>query len=424
MWERLRHRHARLFFIVGGTFFIIDQLGRIQTVAALYDAGKVWLSLRTDIHLNWPLTHLTWPPHTLLGVGVFFVFLGLVSFFSPPKVETKPAATKEQDVQIDAAARAPTKPQPQQHDAESASLSPLRAREVLLHEHAAAWHEASTDLARARRAIVLPFKNVPKQPGQRTPRANDVSASLVFKNVDASDEMHINHGVWLGRVQYPATFDSGVTHELLVALKDAPFVTFENPNSYNPFGRAHFRSGMSVRHPQMKTIWTEGTVEIVLVNGHNMTMFQGMFEYQLSVEKMILTPKALSSGSKVHFVPDPYNCGWAGNDGRTDVRAGGIFTYDGDGMLTIVDAFLKGTTPRGKMMVQILVGDGLGPVVPVNSLELHAHTPVRVALNLMSEPTKFVRGKPIRGELVLRDIYNKEHEIDPVDFPWIGQQIR
>jgi hypothetical protein len=138
---------------------------------------------------------------------------------------------------------------------------------------------------------MLPFKNVPKPPGQRTPRANDVSSSLVFRNADGSEEMQINHGVWLGRYEYPATFNSGVTHDLLVALKDVPFVTFENPNAYNPFAKGNFRSGMVVHPPQMKTIWKEGTVEIVLVDGHNVTMFHGMFEYQQSVEKMILNPK-------------------------------------------------------------------------------------------------------------------------------------
>lgn len=31
--------------------------------------------------------------------------------------------------------------------------------------------------------------------------------------------------------------------------------------------------------------------------------------------------------------------GWASDDFRIDIRATGIFTYDGDGTLTIVDAF-------------------------------------------------------------------------------------
>jgi hypothetical protein len=89
MWERLKRRYTRLFFIIGGVLFIIDQIGRIQTFKDLYTAGKSWLASRSDIHL-------TWPPHTLLVVGVFFVVLGLVSFFWPePKKATNPVRMLE-----------------------------------------------------------------------------------------------------------------------------------------------------------------------------------------------------------------------------------------------------------------------------------------------------------------------------------------
>jgi hypothetical protein len=317
----------------------------------------------------------------------------------------------------------PPSPPPQPRLDESASLTPLPAREVLVHLDRGTLYEASTDLESARKAVALPFKNVSKPTRQQTPRASSVTASLTFKNADASDGPRINHGVWLGRFQYATTFDSGATHELLIALKDVRFVTLENPNATNPFQR-RFRSGMTIHSPQMKLVGTEGTVEIVLVDGFNVTMFQGTFEYQLSIEKMVLTPKTLNSSTKIHFVPDAYNHGWAGNDGHTDIRAGGIFTYEGDGMLTIVDAFLKGTTPKGKMTMAPLVGDALGPLVSNDTLELRAHTSVRVALGLLAEPIKTERGKPMRGQLILRDVYNKEYEIDPVDFPWIGQPVR
>jgi hypothetical protein len=78
MWERLKRRYTRLFFIIGGFLFIVDQIGRIQTVRDLYAAGKNWFASRSDIQL-------TWPPHTLLGVGVFFVLLGSISFFMPDR---------------------------------------------------------------------------------------------------------------------------------------------------------------------------------------------------------------------------------------------------------------------------------------------------------------------------------------------------
>jgi len=67
-----------LFFIVGGFLLIVDQIGRIQTVKDLYTEGKNWFASRSDIQL-------TWPPHTLLAVGVFFLLLGLISFLLPER---------------------------------------------------------------------------------------------------------------------------------------------------------------------------------------------------------------------------------------------------------------------------------------------------------------------------------------------------
>ena len=115
-----------------------------------------------------------------------------------------------------------------------------------------------------------------------------MTASLVFRNIDNSDELHINHGVWLGHDEYFATFNSGKTQYLLLALKDAPFVTPENPNAHNPFSGGFFRSGTAIQHPQMVTLWTEGTVEIILVGWRDVTLFQGMFDYKLSTKEMVL----------------------------------------------------------------------------------------------------------------------------------------
>jgi hypothetical protein len=315
----------------------------------------------------------------------------------------------------------PQAQEPQVQKDEIPSIAPLKPKEVLLHEDArGVWYEASTELARARKAIVVPFKNMPKPPGEQTPRASSVTASLVFRNIDGSDELHVNHGVWLGRHEYFATLNSEETEHLLVALKDTPFVTFENPNANSPAGR--FRSGTGTHHPKMITVYTEGTVEIVLVGWRHVTLFHGVFDYKLSTEEMVLTPKKPTKG-KVHFVPDTYNFGWAGNDARTDLRAGGLFTYDGVGPLIATSAFLKGTTLNSNMMAQVLTGDGRGPTVPVNSVVLHPHEPLRVLLNLWLTPLNAERGKPLRGQLVLRDNYNQDHEIDAVDWPWIGGQI-
>lgn len=303
------------------------------------------------------------------------------------------------------------------------TLRPMKPREVLLHQGPdGVWFEASRDLERARRAIILPFKNVPKQTGRRTPRAVDVSAGLVFKTPNGSEEMHVNHGTWLDRFEYSVTFNAGESHDLLVALKDVPFVTLDNRNSYNPLERGRFRSGTVIYPPLMRAVWKEGTVEVVLLDGSGVTLFHGIFQYGLSAEKMFLTPTKLDSGSKVHFVPDPYNNGWAGNDKRTDIKVAGTFTYEGERKLTVVDAYLKGTTPRGRMTPQVLSDSGLRPVAPVNSFELQAQVPLTLTLNLLAEPILADRGKSLKGQLVLRDNLNEEHEIDPADFLWIGQR--
>jgi hypothetical protein len=93
MWERLERRYTRLFFILGGLVFIIDGIGRIETVAELCKGAKGWLA-------SWSNIHLAWPPHTLFGVGVFFLMLGLISFVWP-KHEVKPADTLETAPHVD-----------------------------------------------------------------------------------------------------------------------------------------------------------------------------------------------------------------------------------------------------------------------------------------------------------------------------------
>jgi hypothetical protein len=170
-----------------------------------------------------------------------------------------------------------------------ASLSFLKAKQVLLREdQRGVWHEASTNLEYARKGIVAPFKNVPKQIGEHTPTAGSVTASLVFRNPANPEEIHINHGVWLRHYEHGATFSSGETNYLLVALKQVHFVTFENPNTHNPL-QGRWRSGMSIHYPQAIPLRAEGEVEIVLVDRWNVTLFQGIFDYKLSVEEMILT---------------------------------------------------------------------------------------------------------------------------------------
>ena len=112
---------------------------------------------------------------------------------------------------------------------------------------------------------------------------------MVFRNVERSDEMHINHGVWLQHYEHFATFHSGETQYLLTAVKKLPYVTFDNPHTHNPF-KGRWRSGMSVSPPQAMTLWNEGEVEITLVDTWGVTLFYELFDYKLSAEEMTLTP--------------------------------------------------------------------------------------------------------------------------------------
>ena len=78
----------------------------------------------------------------------------------------------------------------------------------------------------------------------------------------------------------------------------------------------------------------------------------------LTVEEKAPSLSPAKHPGKIHFVPDPHNYGWARNDVRTDVRAGGTFTYDGDGTLMILEAFLEGH-PSRTVLAHVLDARGM-----------------------------------------------------------------
>ena len=137
-----------------------------------------------------------------------------------------------------------------------------------------------------------------------------------------------------------------------------------------------------------------------------------------ALEKTAPPPKSTSSGGTIHFVPDRHNYGWARDDHRTDVRVGGIFTYEGADTLRIVDAFVKELMPID-MYVQAL--DAAGTLV--TQLNFQPHNPLRLVFNLINEPISAERGKPMQFQVALRDVYNRIYELDPVTFPWIGGPV-
>src|SRR5260221_689263 len=80
------------------------------------------------------------------------------------------------------------------------NLNFVQPRSVLLHQNdAGVWYEASANLQQAHRGLVAQFRNRPSKVGQTAPKASSVSASLIFKSPEISEELHINHAVWLGR---------------------------------------------------------------------------------------------------------------------------------------------------------------------------------------------------------------------------------
>lgn len=172
-------------------------------------------------------------------------------------------------------------------------LSFVQARSVLLlQSNIGVWHEASTNLGQAHRGLVAQFRNRPNAVGQQAPKASSVTANLIFKSPDSPEELHINHAVWLGRYEHFTSFASGETHQLLLAVKLIPYVTFENPNTTNPF-RRRWHSGMSVHHPQAFTLARgDGEVEITLVDAWNVTVFTGLFDYRLTSDEMQVKQKA------------------------------------------------------------------------------------------------------------------------------------
>lgn len=144
--------------------------------------------------------------------------------------------------------------------------------------------------------IVAQFKNISKGVGQRTPRASSVTANLVFRNPEHFDEqeIHISHGTWLRRYEHFVTFNAGDTHDLVVAVRGASFISLENPNASNPF-RGRSRYSRVINHARQIVLpWEHGELAITLVDFRGVTVFNGVFDYEFSQEAMIVTSRRIS----------------------------------------------------------------------------------------------------------------------------------
>lgn len=417
MWERLKRRHTRLFFVLGGIVLIVDQIGRIETIAELYRAGRSWLSSRSDVHL-------TWPPHTLLGVGVFFLILGLISFVWP-KAEVKTSVT--------------TSPPPEktlgEQRTEPQQVADTSAAKWLA-THARVYNgEELNRTVDAAPHVDLIF-DLPKSNDTRSLvrdeqlRVVNTSDTVAY---DVSIQRKESH-LYKAEFETIARLEKGQPAYAVMDLRAKPSGTYhkefeallkfelENSSEEDNF---NVRVPMVVQFYDAKKEILYQTTHQVVYNAFwheaHIHLVQGTVPIKMPYEHDPVPSSAIRA-PKVHFVPDAYNNGWAGNDNKTDFRAGGIFTYDGPRPLLITKAFLEGTTPTNDMMVQILTGDGLGDSVWVKTLELRPHVPVRALIYLWLTPLKATRGEPLRARLMLRDNYNRDHEVAGVEWPWIGER--
>jgi hypothetical protein len=179
-------------------------------------------------------------------------------------------------------------PAPQEEKEQPPCVSFVQPRSILLYEDDfGVLHEAPANFERGYRGLIAHFKNRPaKTAGAQSPAARSVTASLIFRSPDATEELHISHGTWLGRYEHSASFYAGDSQHLVVAINANPAVTFENPNSTNPFG-GYWRSGRMIRHPkQMALPGKNGEVEITLVDRWNVTVFTGQFDYRMTADEM------------------------------------------------------------------------------------------------------------------------------------------
>jgi hypothetical protein len=133
---------------------------------------------------------------------------------------------------------------------------------------------------------------------------------------------------------------------------------------------------------------------------------------------------------QLHFVPDAHNCFWGkagqgGKDGKITpvmfVNFGGTLTYEGENPVTLVKGYFAGTSEVIQMIAQIMAGD-FSRMVAAFPLQLNPHQPTMTVISLRLAPMVGQPGQTFRGRLILRDAYNKEHELPPVEFPFRGEE--
>lgn len=191
--------------------------------------------------MHWLSTNYQW----LVAVVLMPIILLLLKRWVDSRKATATAPP-----QADESARAATGrddgPQESEKE-ETAKVNFIQPRYVLLREEGyAIWHEPASNLESAKPAVVAEFKNNPKPFGQRTVEAKSVRASLVYRGRGNPEELHVSYGTWLDEYTHFASFPSGKTHSLIIAVKSFnPFVALENRRSKRPPQAFYFGSNNS-----------------------------------------------------------------------------------------------------------------------------------------------------------------------------------
>jgi hypothetical protein len=140
---------------------------------------------------------------------------------------------------------------------------------------------------------------------------------------------------------------------------------------------------------------------------------------EYAIERLLQARKRL-----LHFIPDPDECGWGQAADRDEngkkvsvmfLRVEGTLTYDDDRETQFLSAYLKGTRSAG-MRTRVPALDGSNNEMETSPLQLTPHVPQHVSMDLFVWPMVGTLKKSIRGHLILRDQYNREHDVGLVEF--------
>lgn len=125
---------------------------------------------------------------------------------------------------------------------------------------------------------------------------------------------------------------------------------------------------------------------------------------------------------KVHFLDDLCNTGWSKqHETEMNAQIGGTFTYEGPGGLIVLTAFLKGTEPKSFGLSLWNPSKGDRGASDGQLFLLHGD-PVQAVLYLKLRPVLGTPGQPLHGEVILRDNFNRDFSIGPVDFPYAASR--